>query len=99
MVTSLDGFNGRSIETLLAKYSAEIRLALEENRQACITCALLAKQGERGILREAREERESRDEGMRKKQLSACYQSIVLALPTFTTRMSSSNWSIDEALF
>ena len=43
----------------------------------CITGALSAKQGERGILREAQ------DEGGNK--LSASYQSIALAFPTFTT--------------
>ena len=43
----------------------------------CITGALSAKQGERGILREAQ------DEGGSK--LSASYQSIALAFPTFTT--------------
>ena len=43
----------------------------------CITDALSAKQGERGILREAQ------DEGGNK--LSASYQSIALAFPTFTT--------------
>ena len=44
---------------------------------ACITGALSAKQGERGILREPQ------DEGGN--ILSACYQSIALAFPTFTT--------------
>ena len=43
----------------------------------CITGALSAKQGERDILREAQ------DEGGNK--LSASYQSIALAFPTFTT--------------
>ena len=43
----------------------------------CITGALSAKQGERGILREAQ------DKGGNK--LSASYQSIALAFPTFTT--------------
>ena len=43
----------------------------------CITGALSAKQGERGILREAQ------NEGGNK--LSACYQSIALAFPTVTT--------------
>ena len=43
----------------------------------CITGALSAKQGERGILREAQ------DEGGNK--LSTSYQSIALAFPTFTT--------------
>ena len=43
----------------------------------CIRGALSAKQGERGILREAQ------DEGGNK--LSASYQSIALAFPTFTT--------------
>ena len=43
----------------------------------CITGTLSAKQGERGILLEAQ------DEGGNK--LSASYQSIALAFPTFTT--------------
>ena len=43
----------------------------------CITGALSAKQGEQGILLEAQ------DEGGNK--LSASYQSIALAFPTFTT--------------
>ena len=43
----------------------------------CTTGALSVKQGERGILREAQ------DEGGNK--LSASYQSIALAFPTFTT--------------
>ena len=49
---------------------------------ACITGRLWAKRGERGILREARNECEERDEGGEK--YSACYQSSVLALPTLT---------------
>ena len=32
------------------------------------------------------------------KKWSACYQSIVLVLPTFTTWTSRSNWLIDDAL-
>ena len=46
---------------------------------ACITGALWAKRGERGISRSATRARRGEE------KTSACYQSIVLALPTFTS--------------
>ena len=46
---------------------------------ACITGVLWAKQGERGISRSATRARRGEE------KTSACYQSIVLALPTFTS--------------
>ena len=60
---------------------------------ACKTGALWAKRGERGILREAR------DEGRGGEKKRACCQSIALALPTFTVWTLRSNWLIDGALF
>ena len=40
-------------------------IGLGNEHRACITGALWAKRGERDILREARDEHESRDEGRR----------------------------------